>query len=63
MDTRFSPEDLAFRDEVGAFFDAAFTPEMYAVAFDLVVAETQNPQCRRPTLNSLGRQYSSFSSA
>lgn len=30
MDTRFSPEDLAFRDEVGAFFDTAFTPDLRA---------------------------------
>lgn len=30
MDTSFSPEDLAFRDEVAAFFDEAFTDELRA---------------------------------
>lgn len=30
MDTSFSPEDLAFRDEVAAFFDEAFTDDLRA---------------------------------
>lgn len=30
MDTSFAPEDLAFRDEVAAFFDEAFTDELRA---------------------------------
>ena len=31
MDTSFSQEDLAFRDEVAAFFDEAFTDELRAL--------------------------------
>lgn len=30
MDTAFSPEDIAFRDEVAAFFDEAWDPELQA---------------------------------
>ena len=30
MDTAYSPEDLAFRDEVRGFFDEAYTPELQA---------------------------------
>ena len=30
MDTAYSPEDLAFRDEVRGFFDQAYTPELQA---------------------------------
>ena len=30
MDTSFSPEDLAFRDDVAAFFDEAFTDDLRA---------------------------------
>lgn len=30
MDTSFSPEDLAFKEEVGAFFDEAFTDDLRA---------------------------------
>ena len=32
MDIAFSPDDLAFRDEVRAFLDAAFTPELREAA-------------------------------
>ena len=28
MDTAYSPDDLAFRDEVRQFFDEAYTPEL-----------------------------------
>jgi alkylation response protein AidB-like acyl-CoA dehydrogenase len=28
MDTAYSPEDLAFRDEVRGFFEEAYTPEL-----------------------------------
>ena len=28
MDTAYSPEDLAFRDEVRDFFQQAYTPEL-----------------------------------
>ncbi len=30
MDTAYSPEDLAFRDEVRGFFEEAYTPELQA---------------------------------
>ena len=30
MDTAYSTEDLAFRDEVRGFFDEAYTPELQA---------------------------------
>ena len=30
MDTAFSPEDIAFRDEVAAFFDAAYDADIEA---------------------------------
>ena len=30
MDTAYSPEDLAFRDEVRGYFEEAYTPELQA---------------------------------
>ena len=33
MDTAYSPDDLAFRDEVRQFFDEAYTPGLQAPAF------------------------------
>ena len=56
MDTAYSPDDLAFRDEVRQFFDEAYTPELQQRLLHRWVTQTCQQQLSAALNTEIWRQ-------